>query len=375
MAKIIKSKQTVNVDDGLQIVQQLSSFLNQSFKKTTDKLVYNLSQEQISPTDIPFWASTGSDILDIIISNIKNGGMPFSKIVQLSGLQGSGKSFIGSHVLANTQKQGGIAIYIDSQASVNRDFLKNIGIDLQKLIYIPENSTQKIFTIIQKLIGKIRQRESNKPVAILIDSITASSTQSEIEGEYKKQGWNTDKAIILSKAMRKLTTLLGKQKILLMINSQVRTNLGVTFGDKYTTPGGHAIKFHASVRLRLSKATKIKDAKNNIVGINLKIQIIKNRLAPPHKTCQIPLYFTSGIDNYQSWLAVLKNNDITNGRSIQFNNKKYSFTMATFGTVVEQNPELKQYLYDKLCDILISKYDYEQSVKQQVFITDQQVQS
>ncbi len=360
MAKAIKkSAQELDTtkDDGIE--NELAQFINTTFKKKQETTSYFLKDGIESPTDIPCWIKSGSDILDILMSNLSNGGFPTSKIVQLSGLQGSGKSFIGAHAIKNTQKMGGIGIYIDTQASVNRQFLSTIGVDLSKMLYIPLELTQDIFQTVQKLIHRIRSSQKDCPVTILIDSISGATTNTELQGNYAKSGWNTEKAIVLSASMRKITNLIGKQKILLIINSQVRTNLNASFGgQKWVTSGGMAIPFHSSIRIRLNKSTKIKNKHGQVIGMNLQAKIIKNRLAPPFRDCKIPVYFTSGINNYQSWLLLLKEYDLTNGRSIQYNGQKYAFTMGTFPNLMHQNKQLRDYVYGLICDKLIKIYNY-----------------
>jgi len=296
-------------------------------------------------------------MLDLKISNIKNGGFPLGKIVELQGLNSSGKSLIGSHALANVQKAGGIAVYIDTEAAVNRNFLEVIGIDLEKLIYISCDTIEAVFEIIEQIVIKIRNDDKDVPVVILIDSVSAAQSRAEAETDFGTDGYATQKARIMSKAMRKLNVLLAKQKILTIFTSQLRMVLNPGYGDRYTTSGGLALGFHASVIVRLASSTKIKlTGSDDVIGIHIKAKIIKNRLAPPFKIAEFELYFNSGINNVQGWLEMIKDLGLIQGRSIIYNGEKITFTKSTFSKVVEATPGLRDYLYDKIAENVITNY-------------------
>jgi recombination protein RecA len=187
-------------------------------------------------------------MLDLAISNRPHGGIAVGKVTELNGLEGSGKSLIGAHILANTQKKGGIAIYIDTESAVSMDFLKVIGIDLNKLIYIQLEKLEDIYDTIEKIINKIRSSEKDKLVTILVDSLSSATTENEYKGDYQKEGWNTDKAIINSKAMRKVVNMIARKRIALVVTNQLRTKLGVMFGDKYCVD-----PFTTKIKIRYKK--------------------------------------------------------------------------------------------------------------------------
>ena len=223
----------------------------------------------------------------------------------------SGKSLIASHVMADCQQQGGVAVYIDTEAAADFSFMKVIGIDPEgDFLYVAENRLEKIFDMVETVIEKQNQREDDdRPVVVVIDSIAGSVTENEIEGSYSKEGFNTDKAIVLSRAMRKITGLVGRQNVLLLFTNQIRTDPSVMYGDPHTTPGGKAVEFHSSIRIKMRKAKRIKE-NGEIVGAEIRPQITKNRLAPPDRHTSFDLYFNSGIDDYGNWFDEMKSRDV-----------------------------------------------------------------
>jgi recombination protein RecA len=191
--------------------------------------------------------------------------------------------------------------------------------------------------------------------------LAAATTKVELEAEFDKDGWATSKAIILSKAMRKITQMIGRQKIALVFTNQLRQKLGVMFGDPWTTSGGKALPFHASTRIRLKNMGQIKDAKKNTIGMKMRAQVIKNRLGPPMRHADFELYFESGIDDTGSWLHVLKAHNLVkqggawytikdqNGKDIKFQSKDWAEKL--------EDKEFKEYCYNMICEKAILKYE------------------
>ena len=342
--------------------------LNKQFKH--QQVAYFL-EEGGNPTDVTGWISTGSTMLDLAISNKPNGGVAVGKITELNGLEGSGKSLIGSHLLASTQRKDGIAVYIDTESAVSPEFLNAIGVDTTKMLYVHLETVEEIFDTIETIVTKIRESDKDRLVTILVDSLAAASTKVEMDADFDKDGWATAKAIIISKAMRKITQMIARQKVALVFTNQLRQKLGVMFGDPWTTSGGKALPFHSSVRVRLKNTGQIKDTKKNTIGIKMKAQVIKNRLGPPMRVAEFPLYFDTGIDDYGSWLTVMKDHKIVKvaGAWYTLNDvdletgeviKEHKFQSKDFEQLMVDNPELKQNCYDRICEACILKYDSKQ---------------
>jgi recombination protein RecA len=342
-----------------ELASSLADNLNKQFKDT--KVAYFLDGSDTTPTDIKDFVSTGSTLLNLAISNKPNGGIAVGRITEINGLESSGKSLIGAHILAETQRKGGVAVYMDTETSVSREFLEAIGIDVSNMLYLHLETIEDIFEAIEKIVVKIRESDKDRLVTILVDSLAAATTKVELEADFEKDGWATSKAIIISKAMRKITQMIGRQKIALVFTNQLRQKLGVMFGDPWTTSGGKALPFHASTRIRLKNVGQIKDKKTNTIGMKMRAQVIKNRLGPPMRHADFNLYFESGIDDDGSWLQVLKDHKLLkqggawytmtnqNGEELKFQSKDWSEQL--------QDPEFKEYCYNLICGKVILKYD------------------
>ena len=283
-----------------QLAEVIASELNKQFK--SHKVAYFLDGVDQTPTDVTDWISTGSTILDLAVSNKPDGGLAAGRITEINGLEGSGKSLIGAHALAATQKKGGLAVYIDTESAVSSEFLQAIGIDTENMLYVHLETVEEIFDTIETIVAKIRESDKDKLVTILVDSLAAASTKVEMDADFDKDGWATAKAIVISKAMRKITQLIARQRVCLIFTNQLRQKLGVMFGDPWTTSGGKALPFHSSTRIRLKNVGQIKDTKKNTIGIKIRAQVIKNRLGPPLRSADFSLYFDKGIDDFGSCL-------------------------------------------------------------------------
>ena len=342
-----------------QLAEVIASELNKQFK--SHKVAYFLDGVDQTPTDVTDWISTGSTILDLAVSNKPDGGLAAGRITEINGLEGSGKSLIGAHALASTQKKGGLAVYIDTESSVSSEFLQAIGIDTENMLYVHLETVEEIFDTIETIVAKIRESDKDKLVTILVDSLAAASTKVEMDADFDKDGWATAKAIVISKAMRKITQLIARQRVCLIFTNQLRQKLGVMFGDPWTTSGGKALPFHSSTRIRLKNVGQIKDAKKNTIGIKIRAQVIKNRLGPPLRSADFSLYFDKGIDDFGSWLEVLKGHKLIKQAGAWYtledqDGKEHKFQSKDFGSLMADE-DTQKYIYDKICAASILRYD------------------
>ena len=181
-----------------------------------------------------------------------------------------------------------------------------------------------------------------------------------MEADYEKDGWATSKAIVISKAMRKITQMIGRERVALVFTNQLRQKLGVMFGDPWTTSGGKALPFHASTRIRLKNMGQLKDKKNNVLGMKVRAQIVKNRLGPPLRHADYTMYFDRGIDNYGNWLEKMKEHGICKvggaWYTLNYNDKDVKFLSKDFEELLEKDPEMKEWLYQQICDKVVLKY-------------------
>ena len=341
------------------LADTLADSLNKKFKDT--KVAYFLDGTDKTPTDIKDFISTGSSMLDLAISNKPNGGVAVGRITEINGLESSGKSLLGAHILAETQKKGGVAVYIDTETSVSQEFMDVIGIDMSKMLYLHLETVEDIFEAIEEIVTKVRESDKDRLVTILVDSLAAATTKVELEADFDKDGWATAKAIIISKAMRKITQLIGREKIALIFTNQLRQKLGVMFGDPWTTSGGKALPFHASTRIRLKNMGQIKDTGKNVLGMKCRAQIVKNRLGPPLRHADYDMYFDRGIDNYGAWLTVLKEHKLVKSGGAWYtltdeSGKEHKFQSKDWEELITENDELREYVYQIICDKVILKY-------------------
>ena len=367
MARKVNTEDAPALSKQDELANVLAESLNKKFKKD-GKVAYFLDGSESTPTDLTEWISTGSSLLDLAISNRPNGGIPVGRITELTGLEASGKSLLAAHLLANTQEKGGLAVYIDTENAMNEDFLRAIGIDLNKMLYIQLEAIEDIFDVIENIITKVKESDKNKLVTIVVDSVAAATTKVEQAADYEKDGWATSKAIILSKAMRKITQMIGRERVALIFTNQLRVKLGVSFGDIYTTSGGKAIGFHASCRLRLKAVGQIKAKINGfeqVIGIKTRAKIVKNRMGPPLREAEFHILFESGIDDYGSWLQVMKDYGlITIGGAWytfidEATGEQIKFLSKDFVSKVLNDPARKQAIYDKICKELVMNYKAE----------------
>lgn len=228
------------------------------------------------------WISTGSLVLDTVLSNKREGGIPVGRLTEIAGAEGAGKTLLASYILANTQKQGGIAVFIDTEHAASMDVLQAVGVDVKKLVYIQAGTIEDVFRAFDTIIHKIQSAKvRDKLITIVWDSVAATSTLAEVEGDYSDQTIGLA-ARRIGQGLRKIIPIVSTHRVACVFINQLRTNIGVMFGDKYSTPGGKAIPFHASIRLRVMHYQSLKDkATKREYGKVIKCQVKKNKVAPP----------------------------------------------------------------------------------------------
>jgi recombination protein RecA len=363
-----KGKSKNELEDVL--ANTLADSINKQFKGQALKTAFFLDGDDDSPSNVKEWISSGCDSLDLAISNRPNGGFPVGRITEITGLEASGKSLLAAHTLAETQKKGGLAVYIDTESATSSEFLTAIGADLKTMLYVPLETVEEIFETIETIVDGVRKSDKDRLVTIVVDSIMGASTKIELAAEYDKDGYATSKSIILSKAMRKVTNWIARERICLIFTNQLRVKMGVSFGDQWTTAGGKAIPFHASVRLRLKNTGQIKATVNGaeqVVGSKTSVQVVKNRMGPPHRKIDYEIYYDSGIDNFGGWLNLMKKFKLVKQAGAWYTledvdhetgevHGEMKFQSKDFVSKVMQNPEAKERLYKRICDAYIFKY-------------------
>jgi recombination protein RecA len=354
-----KNQVTQDTPQRDELVELLANELNKA-NKDGGKIAYFLD-EQENPAEISDWISTGSSILDLAISNRPHGGLPVGKMVEFNGLEGTGKSLLSAHVVADTQKKGGIAVVIDTENAAAPEFWKSLGVDLSKLLYVQCETVEDIFEKMEQMIGIVRKSNKDRILTIIVDSVAAASTKVELESDHGKDGYATGKSIIISKAMRKITTMIGRQKVLTVFTNQLRQNINaMAFGDKYVVSGGKSLAYHCSVRVRLNNTGKLKKGEE-VIGNECKAVVVKNRMGPPQRQASFDIYFDSGIADYGSWIKVLKENNLVKQGGAYYTYKKddgteWKFQSKDFVSTMKNDKVLNEEIYMKICDSVIMKY-------------------
>lgn len=341
----------------------LADSLNKKFKASGIKAAYFLEGDDDAPTIIKEWVSMGNDIADIAISNQKYGGLPVGRIVEVTGQEQSGKSLFAAHVIAETQKKGGLGVYIDTENAMHKQFFASVGIDMEKMVYAQLEMIEDVFETIETIVEKVRSSSKDRLVTIVVDSVAGASTKSEMQADFDRDGYATDKALIISKALRKISNLIGRERILLVFTNQLRHKMNApAFSDPWTSPGGKGLPFHSSVRIRLNDAGKIKDSNGVVIGHKVKMKIVKNKVGPPNREVEYEAYYDSGIDNYSAWLKPMKSFGI-----VKQSGAWYEWTSEETGEVikfqakdfVEKIVSVETYrdeIYNQIADNLIMVY-------------------
>ncbi len=320
-----------------------------ALKLTLDKLDKTYGKGTVmkmgdSPNENVEAISSGSIGLDIALGV---GGYPKGRVVEIYGPESSGKTTLTLHAIAECQKKGGIAAFIDAEHAFDRFYAENLGIDIENLIISQPDHGEQALEIADNLI------RSGAIDMVIIDSVAALTPKSEIEGEMgdSKMGLH---ARLMSQALRKLTSSISKTNCTVIFINQLREKIGIMFGNPETTTGGNALKFYASIRLDIRRSTQIKNSDGVVMGNKTRVKIVKNKVAPPFKLAEFDIMYGEGISKVGEIIDLAVESEIINksGSWFSYEGTKLGQGRDAVKTLLKDNPDLMETLESKLKEII-----------------------
>ena len=309
----------------------LDAVMSQIRKEFGEMSIIRLGSKEVK--EIPV-ISTGALSLDMALGV---GGLPRGRIVECYGQESSGKTTLALHVVANAQKAGGVAAFIDAEHALDPTYAKKIGVDLDNLLVSQPNSGEEALTICEQLC------KSGALDVIVVDSVAALTPQAEIDGNMGDSHMGLQ-ARLMSQAMRKLTGVLAHTKTLCIFTNQVREKIGVMFGNPETTPGGKALKFYASCRLQVQRIGAIKNTGGQVVGNRTRVKVVKNKVAPPFTEAEFDILYTCGISYEGSVLDAALSRGIVEKRGSWLSFGDTQLAQGSLATIefLRSNPEVTE---------------------------------
>ena len=278
--------------------------------------------------------STGSLGLDIALGV---GGVPRGRIIEIYGPESSGKTTLMLHIVANAQKAGGTAAFIDAEHALDPSYAAKLGVNLEELLISQPDSGEEALTICETLA------RSGAVDVIVIDSVAALVPRAELEGDMGMATMGMQ-ARLMSQALRKLAAILGKSKTMCLFTNQMREKVGVMFGSPETTPGGKALKFYASVRIDIRRREQLKDNMGNVIGNHIRTKVVKNKVSPPFMEAEFDIIYGQGINWEGDLIAVGLAKDVIQkkGAWLQFEGEMIGQGKEASRQALQDNPELAQ---------------------------------
>ena len=288
--------------------------------------------------------SSGSIGLDIALGV---GGYPKGRVIEIYGPESSGKTTLTLHAIAECQRAGGIAAFIDAEHAFDRFYAEKLGVDLGELVISQPDNGEQALEIADNLI------RSGAVDALVIDSVAALTPKSEIEGEMgdSKMGLH---ARLMSQALRKLTSSISKTNCTVIFINQLREKIGIMFGNPETTTGGNALKFYASIRLDIRRSTQIKSSDGVVMGNKTRVKIVKNKVAPPFKLAEFDIMYGEGISKVGEIIDLAVEAEIINksGSWFSYDGTKLGQGRDAVKSLLKDNPDLMETLETKLKEII-----------------------
>ncbi len=306
----------------------LAEAISEIKEKFGEGAIMKLKEAQKANVEV---VSTGSLAVDLALGV---NGIPRGRITEIYGGESTGKTTLALSIIAESQKSGGVAAFIDAEHALDPDYAKKIGVNVDDMLISQPDSAEQGLQIVESLV------RSGEVDVIVVDSVAALVPKSEVAGEMGELQIGLQ-ARLMSQALRKLSGIVSKTKTVLIFLNQTRMKIGIMFGNPETTPGGLALKFYSSVRIELRKMAQIKQG-DQIIGSRVKVKIVKNKVAPPFKTAELDIYYNEGISNASeainlgTKLGVIKKS----GSYFQYNDEKIGQGIENAKEFLKANPKI-----------------------------------
>jgi recombination protein RecA len=331
-----KDKQTVTIDEKASKLKALEAALGKIEKDFGKGSIMKLGEKTIEEIEV---IPTGSISLDYALGV---GGYPKGRIIEIFGPESSGKTTLALHAIAEAQKNGGIAAFIDAEHAFDRFYADKLGVNTTELFVSQPDNGEQALEIADQLI------RSSAVDIVVVDSVAALTPKAEIEGDMGENKVGLQ-ARLMSQALRKLTSTISKTNTTCIFINQLREKIGIAFGNPETTTGGNALKFYASVRLDIRKSSSVKSGEE-ICGSLVKVKVVKNKVAPPFRKAEFEISFGEGISKVGEVFNLAVNMDIIkkSGSWFSYNDSKLGQGAEVAKGIIRDNPELLEELTDKV---------------------------
>jgi len=333
-AKDKETKETGSADGKVKALGLALDQIEKQFGKGSIMKLGEASHQQVE-----CWP-TGSLSLDLALG----GGVPKGRVIEIYGPESSGKTTLTLHAIAEVQKAGGTAAFIDAEHALDPSYAKRIGVDIDNLLLSQPDNGEQALEITETLV------RSNAVDLIVVDSVAALVPRAEIEGEMGEAQMGLQ-ARLMSQALRKLTGVISRSKSTVIFINQLRMKIGVMFGNPETTTGGNALKFYASVRMDIRRISQIKQGED-VIGNRTRVKVVKNKIAPPFRQAEFDIMYNEGISKAGDILdlAVAHNIVDKSGAWFAYNDQKIGQGREATKTYLQQNPKVMEEIAKKVRD-------------------------
>ncbi len=317
---------------------QLDAVLAQIRKEFGESAILRLGDASAN-TNIPV-VSTGSFSLDLALGV---GGLPCGRIIEIYGPESSGKTTLALNVIANAQRAGGMAAFVDAEHAMDASYARRLGVKLDDLLVSQPNSGEEALTITEQLV------RSGALDVVVLDSVAALTPQAEIDGNMGDSHVGLQ-ARLMSQAMRKLTSAIAQTNTLCIFTNQIREKIGIMFGNPETTPGGRALKFYSSVRLHVARIAALKDTSGAVIGNRTRVKVVKNKVSPPFTEAEFDILYARGISWEGSVLdaAVANNVVLKRGSWLSFESEQIGQGAMAATEFLRNHPDTVDQIIEKI---------------------------